>query len=95
MIINSENIKKKAIDLGFHKVGIAKASQTKKEEEQLNQWLYNNKHATMEWIEKRKSERGNIFNYFSEAKSVISLGCLLYTSPSPRDRTRSRMPSSA
>ena len=27
------------------------------------------------------------------AKLVI--GCLLYTSPSPRDRTRSRMPSSA
>ena len=24
-----------------------------------------------------------------------SRGCLLYTSPSPRDRTRSRMPSSA
>ena len=26
---------------------------------------------------------------------VLALGCLLYTSPSPRDRTRSRMPSSA
>ena len=25
----------------------------------------------------------------------LSDGCLLYTSPSPRDRTRSRMPSSA
>ena len=25
----------------------------------------------------------------------VSKGCLLYTSPSPRDRTRSRMPSSA
>ena len=25
----------------------------------------------------------------------IFRGCLLYTSPSPRDRTRSRMPSSA
>ena len=25
----------------------------------------------------------------------IAKGCLLYTSPSPRDRTRSRMPSSA
>ena len=24
-----------------------------------------------------------------------AMGCLLYTSPSPRDRTRSRMPSSA
>ena len=26
---------------------------------------------------------------------VLSIDCLLYTSPSPRDRTRSRMPSSA
>ena len=26
---------------------------------------------------------------------VITIVCLLYTSPSPRDRTRSRMPSSA
>ena len=31
-----------------------------------------------------------------EAPSTILSGaCLLYTSPSPRDRTRSRMPSSA
>ena len=29
------------------------------------------------------------------AKNVLIKGCLLYTSPSPRDRTRSRMPSSA
>ena len=27
--------------------------------------------------------------------SVVVSACLLYTSPSPRDRTRSRMPSSA
>ena len=26
---------------------------------------------------------------------ALACGCLLYTSPSPRDRTRSRMPSSA
>ena len=30
-----------------------------------------------------------------EVKSVGDYACLLYTSPSPRDRTRSRMPSSA
>ena len=29
------------------------------------------------------------------AKAVMVTPCLLYTSPSPRDRTRSRMPSSA
>ena len=28
-------------------------------------------------------------------EGVVSLGCLLYTSPSPRDRQKSRMPSSA
>ena len=28
-------------------------------------------------------------------KLTLQPGCLLYTSPSPRDRTRSRMPSSA
>ena len=38
---------------------------------------------------------------FCEANGVLTFGrflvptCLLYTSPSPRDRTRSRMPSSA
>ena len=31
----------------------------------------------------------------AKAKVIHHFGCLLYTSPSPRDRTRSRMPSSA
>ena len=31
----------------------------------------------------------------NEAADALLQGCLLYTSPSPRDRTRSRMPSSA
>ena len=31
----------------------------------------------------------------SAPRRTRSRGCLLYTSPSPRDRTRSRMPSSA
>ena len=32
---------------------------------------------------------------YKELKIELSDDCLLYTSPSPRDRTRSRMPSSA
>ena len=35
-----------------------------------------------------------IVGYFEE-EAVISYTCLLYTSPSPRDRQKSRMPSSA
>ena len=33
--------------------------------------------------------------YFNEDNNNVYNDCLLYTSPSPRDRTRSRMPSSA
>ena len=42
--------------------------------------------------------RSNKFQYiqlFVRESSAHSMRCLLYTSPSPRDRTRSRMPSSA
>ena len=35
------------------------------------------------------------WNIMPEVDFVIGNNCLLYTSPSPRDRTRSRMPSSA
>ena len=40
----------------------------------------------------------NITNRTDASKKVrigLASSCLLYTSPSPRDRTRSRMPSSA
>ena len=40
---------------------------------------------------------GNIFKYISSSKKLklLQIPCLLYTSPSPRDRSLSRMPSSA
>ena len=86
-MITSDLIKEKAIELGFHKVGIAKATKTKQEQERLDEWLDQKKHADMEWIENRKSERGNIFNYFSEAKTVISLGMNYYVGKDQSDLT--------
>lgn len=86
-MITSDLIKEKAIELGFHKVGIAKAAKTKQEQERLDEWLDQKKHADMEWIENRKSERGNIFNYFSEAKTVISLGMNYYVGKDQSDLT--------
>ena len=86
-MITSDIIKEKAIELGFHKVGIAKAAKTKQEQERLDEWLDQKKHADMEWIENRKSERGNIFNYFSEAKTVISLGMNYYVGKDQSDLT--------
>ena len=86
-MITSDLIKEKAIELGFHKVGIAKAAKTEQEQERLDEWLDQKKHADMEWIENRKSERGNIFNYFSEAKTVISLGMNYYVGKDQSDLT--------
>ena len=34
-------------------------------------------------------------DYLQVSKLMFPIGCLLYTSPSPRDRQKSRMPSSA
>ena len=36
-----------------------------------------------------------IVSAYAEVMARVFKACLLYTSPSPRDRTRSRMPSSA
>ena len=58
------------------------------------------------WLSKRKPQKIdsdkiktksgiNVFNQGGVVKGYFLGGCLLYTSPSPRDATLSRMPSSA
>ena len=71
-------IKEKAYSIGFQKVGIAIAKPTLKETNQLNEWIKRDGHASMDWLKKRKDERGDIHTYFPEAKSVISVGLNYY-----------------
>ena len=76
---NSDTIKKKALDLGFSVVGISEAEHLHDNQNKLNTWVEYGYHASMKWIPKRLDERGNIFNYFPEAKSVIAVGMNYYT----------------
>ena len=46
-------------------------------------------HSSKKWAAILKTQIENDYQH------AVSIVCLLYTSPSPRDRTRSRMPSSA
>ena len=79
------SLKKLADDLGFDAAAITSGIGRTRE----NQYGYMNE----EGIYKRR-----LLDSPSELVSLsgnIARTCLLYTSPSPRDRTRSRMPSSA
>ena len=75
-------IRETAHNLGFSKIGIAPANPDPLSEKQLTTWLDYGYHATMNWMEKRAGERGNIHNYFPEAKSVISLALNYFTGTS-------------
>ena len=47
-------------------------------------------------VSRAQGQRDKMANFMSQMPTENQLSpCLLYTSPSPRDRTRSRMPSSA
>ncbi|MEA1882038.1 MAG: tRNA epoxyqueuosine(34) reductase QueG [Candidatus Marinimicrobia bacterium] len=84
-MISSQSIKNKALELGFQKVGIAKAEETTEAKNNLDEWLNVSGHATMEWVAKRKEERGDIHTYFPEAKSVISVGMNYYSGHNQSD----------
>ena len=75
----TQYIKDKATEIGFEKIGITKATATNDEKVRLEKWIKDNHNGSMSWIEKRKDERGNIFNYFKEDKSVISIGVNYYS----------------
>ncbi len=72
-------IKAKSRDLGFQKVGITRAVSISEEKEKLETWLSRGHHGTMSWLAERKHERGDIFTYFPDVKSVISVGMNYYT----------------
>ena len=78
-------IKQKANELGFEKIGIAKVGPTNNAKSKLDDWILRGNHASMDWIDKRKNERGNIYNYFPEAVSIISVGMNYYSGYSQKD----------
>lgn len=78
-------IKQKANELGFEKIGIAEVGPINNAKSKLDDWILRGNHASMDWIDKRKSERGNIYNYFPEAVSIISVGMNYYSGYSQKD----------
>ena len=61
----------------------------------MNSWLFLQGLETLHLRMERHSANALAVAKFLTEHDAVSWVCLLYTSPSPRDRTRSRMPSSA
>ena len=75
----SNLIKNKAYELGFSKIGIAKAQFYEKDKINLNNWIDNGYHGSMDWIKRRRDEKSDIFQYYPNAKSVISVALNYFT----------------
>ncbi len=72
-------IKQKALEIGFHKIGIARAEPLTAEGERLKDWLGRNYHGEMRWMEREPEKRANPELIFPGARSMIVVALNYYT----------------
>ena len=75
----SEKIKRKALEIGFHKIGIVRAEPLREDGERLNGWLVNNFHGAMQWMEREPGKRADPRLLFPGAKSIVVVALNYYT----------------
>jgi epoxyqueuosine reductase len=75
----SQKIKQKALEIGFHKVGIVRAEPLEKERERLEEWLAQNFHGEMRWMEREPEKRADPQILFPGAKSVVVVALNYFT----------------
>lgn len=80
-------IKRKCLEAGFIKVGIAKAEELKTEGLYLKEWLDENRNADMKWMNKSFEKRTDPRLVMHDVKSVISLA-YLYDTPVPHSENK-------
>lgn len=76
---NTEIVKSIALDLGFEQVGISKAERLESEEDRLTDWLKNDYHGQMHYMNNHFDKRLDPTLLVPGAKSVISLMYNYYT----------------
>jgi epoxyqueuosine reductase len=74
----TRQIKNKALELGFSKIGIAKAEPLVQEGKNLREWLNKGYHGTMQWMEKKFEKRTDPTVILPGAKSIISVAMNYY-----------------
>jgi epoxyqueuosine reductase len=75
----SEKIKTRGLEIGFHKVGIARAEALEAEGEHLFQWLSSGFHGEMAWMERWKEKRVDAREVFPGARSIVTVALNYFT----------------
>ena len=79
MMTLTEQIKAKALELGFSKVGIAKAEPLSQDGAHLREWLHRGYNASMDWMVENAEKRVDPREIVPGARSVISVAANYYT----------------
>ncbi|MCI0564721.1 MAG: tRNA epoxyqueuosine(34) reductase QueG [Nitrososphaera sp.] len=75
----TQRIKSHALELGFAKIGIARADALTDEAKHLREWLGRGYQGTMEWMERNFEKRTDPCNIVPNAKSVLCVAMNYYT----------------
>lgn len=81
-MLRSIDIKKRALDLGFHKIGIVPAEPLEREGRQLMDWLVKGYHGKMEYMSREPEKRSDPKVLMPSAKSVICVALNYYQNDS-------------
>ncbi len=85
----SEKIKQRALEIGFHKVGIVRAEALPEDETHLREWLADDYHGEMKWMAREPEKRADPRVLFPGAESLIVVA-LNYFTPFEHDEDPSK-----
>lgn len=75
----TQKIKDKALEIGFHKIGIVPARELAAEGPRFLEWLGRGYHGNMAWLEREPEKRTDPRRIFPDARSVIVVALNYYT----------------
>jgi epoxyqueuosine reductase len=75
----SDQIKARSLELGFHKVGIARPNPMSNERLRLEEWLARGFHGEMKWMARDSGQRTDPRQLFPETRSVVVVALNYYT----------------
>jgi epoxyqueuosine reductase len=73
LLTKTNKVRRRALELGFDACGFAKAQFLDKEARRLEEWLLENSHGTMHWMERNFDKRTDPGTLVPGTKSIISV----------------------